>query len=399
VVAAQLSDWDPLDPGSISDPIAYDNEVRRKCPVAFSEQWGGFWGLFDHDSVVAATRDTTNFISAPTQTWPKMDTGSPWLPLQSDAPLHRQYRSPLIPFFRGERIAAFEPRLAELTNEIIDTFIEKGRADIAAELNIPIPAIGMCLLLNLPESNWRNFYDWTTTIVSSAAIGDMEAIGKCFQEVTEFADAWIRDRRNEPKDDVVDAMLSGVVEGRPWTDQEIRGTFTLLFSAGHQTTADALTYAIEHLANHPEHRALLRENPALIPTAVTEFVRLAAPIRALARTTTTDVELGGRTIPANSPVVMMWGAASRDEAYFENPDDFDVNRDNRRALSFGSGIHRCLGEEFAKLEIAVVLREFLARVPDFELDGEGVRATWPTNGYHSLHIQFPAGQKTSTAAS
>jgi cytochrome P450 len=323
-----------------------------------------------------------------------MNTGAPWLPLQSDPPAHRQYRSPLVKFFRGERVLSFEPRLVELTNELIDKFADTGEVDIAADLNIPLPAMGMCLLLGLPEEDWKYFYRWTTTIVDASATGDMEAIGTCFQEVIEFADRWIASRRTEDRDDVVGAMLRSEVDGRPWTDNEIRGTFTLLFSAGHQTTADALTYAFRHLATHPEDRRRLVENPELLTDAVVEFVRLSAPIRVLARTTTRDVEIRGRTIPAGSPVTMMWGAASRDEDVFDEPDEFRPDRDNRRHMSFGSGIHRCLGEELAKLEIRVVLQEFLRRIPDFELEGEGQRASWPTNGYHSMHLRFPVPDRS-----
>ena len=383
------SDWDPTNELSIRSPEENDNQMRRKCPVAYSDQWGGFWSLFKHEDVTRAVRDTDSFKSAPTQVWPPMNTGAPWLPLQSDPPEHRQYRQPLVKFFRGERIHSFEPRITALTNELIDKFAARGSADIALELNIPLPAMGMCLLLGLPESNWEYFYRWTTTIVDASTTGDMAAIGGCFTEITDFADRWIASRRASDEDDVVGAMLKATIDGRPWTDNEIRGTFILLFSAGHQTTADALTYAIRHLALHPGDRRRLVANPDLIPAAAVEFVRLAAPIRALARTTKCPVDFGGRTIPADSPVTMMWGAASRDEAVFDDPDEFRPDRDNRQMIAFGSGIHRCLGEELAKLEIGIVLRELLRRIPDFEVAGDGVRSSWPTSGYHSLHLKFP----------
>lgn len=384
-------DWDPLGEHSLTAPEECDGRMRRECPVAYSDRWGGFWSLFTHEDVAHAVRDTTTYVSTPTQSWPPMDTGAPWLPLQSDPPLHRQYRTPLIPFFRGERVASFEPRIAELTNELIDAFADRGSADVAAELTIPLPAMGMCLLLGLPEENWRHFYRWTTTIVDAGTNGDLLAIGAAFAEITEFADRWIAARRAEERDDVVHAMLGSRVDGRPWTDAEMRGTFTLLFAAGHQTTADALAYAIRHLATHPDDRRRLRDDPGLLPQATVEFVRLSSPIRSLARTTTRDVELRGRTIPAGSPVTLMWGAASRDEAVFDEPDEFRPERDNRRHLSFGSGVHRCLGEELAKLEIRVVLRELLRRIPDFALDGDGVRSSWPTNGWHSLRLTFQPG--------
>lgn len=386
----RTSDWDPLSERSVRCPAEHDNEVRQKCPVAWSDQWDGFWGAFSHEAISQIARDTDSFISAPTQTWPPMNTGAPWLPLQSDPPVHRQYRKPLVPFFRGERVASFEPRITELANELIDKFAGRGHADFAFDLNIPLPAMGICLLLGLPEKDWEYFYRWTTTIVESSATGDMEAIGTCFQEVVAFADNWIAERRNESRDDIVDAMLRSEVDGRPLTDNEIRGTFTLIFSAGHQTTADALTSAMIYLAEHPEDRRRLVEHPELLPAATVEFIRLAAPIRALARTAAKDTEVSGRLIKAGEPVTLMFGAGSRDETVFENPDAFDPERDNRRHLAFGTGIHRCIGEELAKLEVRVVLQELLKRIPDWELDGEGDRSSWPTNGYHKLPVRFPA---------
>lgn len=382
------NDWDPLEPGGKS-AAEQDGEMRHTCPVAHSDTWGGFWSLFRHEDISHAVRDTDTFISAPTQVFPPMDTGAPWLPLQSDPPSHRQYRLPLLPFFRPERVAGFEERLVELTNSLIDDFIDAGEADVAAKLNIPLPAMGMCLLLSLPESNWEHFYRWTTTIIDCSVEGDIDGIRDCFAEISDFANTWVAERREVSKGDVVDAMLQAEIDGRPWTENEIQGTFVLLFSAGHQTTADALSYAMHHLATHPEDRRRLCEHPELIANAVVEFVRLSAPIRALARTTTREVEVNGRTIPEGQPVVMMWGSGSRDEEVFDHPDEFDIDRDNRKHLCFGFGIHRCLGEELARLEISVVLREFLARIPDFELAGDSVQSSWPANGFHNLPIRFP----------
>lgn len=395
------NDWDPSIREHGRMVVDQDNAMRHTCPVAHSEEWGGFWALFKHEDILRAVRDTETFISAPTQTWPPRHSKVRWTPLQSDPPEHRQYRQPLLPFFRRERVQGFEPELRSLASTLIDGVIDEfqhqGRSDIASRLCIPLPAMGMCLLLSLPTDNWHNFFRWTTTIRESAVAGNLGPIEATFAEVSEFALAWIRERRESHKEDVVEAMLHAEIDGRPWTDDEILGTFTLLFSAGHSTTADALSYSIRFLAEHPEVRRRLAANPELVPKAVVEFVRLAAPIRALARTTTKDIELRGRVIPGGEPVVMMWGSGSRDEDVFENPDDFLLERDNRRHLSFGFGIHRCLGEELAKLEMTVVLQEILRKIPDFDLDGELSNNAWPANGYDTLYIRCRSDDPGSTA--
>ena len=165
---------------------------------------------------------------------------------------------------------AFEPRdkvrlafigIGGRGNSLIDDFIDAGEADVAAKLNIPLPAMGMCLLLSLPESNWEHFYRWTTTIIDCSVEGDIDGIRDCFAEISDFANTWVAERREVSKGDVVDAMLQAEIDGRPWTENEIQGTFVLLFSAGHQTTADALSYAMHHLATHPEDRRRLCEHP------------------------------------------------------------------------------------------------------------------------------------------
>lgn len=388
---APMPDWDPLSEESLFNTAEHDNEMRRRCPVAYSDRWGGFWALFKHEDITQVARDPETFISAPTQAVPPISLPDrPWLPLQSDPPMHRKYRSPLIPFFRGDRVWSFEPRMTELANELIDSFIGEGRADFAQQLATPLPAMGICMLLGLPEQDWEHFHNWTDRLIKSAFAGDMDGVNATIDDVEAFAKRWIAERRKTRREDVIDAMLHTEIDGRPMTETEIVGTFTLLFSAGHQTTADAITSSLNFLGQNPGIRAQLAADPSLLPAAAVELIRLAAPIRALARTTAKPVDIRGRRIDEGERVVLMFGAGSRDESLFEHPDEFDAHRDNRKHLAFGSGVHRCIGEELAKLEVRVCLQEVLRRMPDYELDGEGQQTLWPGNGYTSLPVTFPA---------
>jgi cytochrome P450 len=387
---APIADWDPLSEESLFNTPQHDNDMRRTCPVAYSDRWGGFWTVFRHEDICRVARDPETFISSPTQVVPPISSPErPWLPLQSDPPMHRKYRAPLIPFFRGDRIWSFEPRMTEMANELIDGFIGQGEADFAQQLGIPLPAMGMCLLLGLPEAEWRYFHDWTDRLIKSAFAGDMDGVNATLDDVAAFAEGWIAERRKTRKEDVIDAMLHTEIDGRPMTETEIIGTFTLLFSAGHQTTADGITSSLKYLGKHPEIRAQLVADPSLLPAASVELIRLAAPIRALARTASKPVEIRGRGIGAGERVVLIFGAGSRDESVFDKPDEFDVHRDNRKHLAFGNGVHRCIGEELAKLEVRICLQEVLRRIPDYKLVGEGQQTLWPTNGYASLPVTFP----------
>jgi hypothetical protein len=363
--------------------------MRKRCPVAYSQQFGGFWALFRHHDISAATRDTESFISTPTYSWPKLDTGTPWIPLQSDPPMHRQYRRVIAPFFRGDRLRGFEPRLRELTNELLDSFARSREIDLARELSFPLPAKAICLLLGLPVANGSYFVKWTTDIINRGAAGDFTGMATVYDEVSAFVNTWIEMRRAQPGEDLMDAMLNASIEKRPMTEREIHGMFTLMFGAGHETTANAISASILFLSQHPDLRAHLVRHPEHLTQATEEFIRWSAPVRCLARTTARPITVGGRKIPEGVPVVLMWGSGSRDETMFPNPDDFSLDRSNvRKHLSFGDGIHRCIGEELARLEIRIVLEEFLARYSDFELIGDFEKSTWPTNGFHSLPMRL-----------
>jgi cytochrome P450 len=165
------------------------------------------------------------------------------------------------------------------------------------------------------------------------------------------------------------------------TESEMAGMFVLTITAGHETTANTLANAMHYLAANPDARRYLTEDPARIPRAVEELIRFCSPSQHLARTTTREVTVSGRTIPAGQPVALMWTAGNM---------DCDFARDARGNLTFGSGIHRCVGEFLARMEIRIVLEEFLRRIPDFELDGPGEAARWNSIGFYRLPARFTA---------
>lgn len=383
------SDWDPIGPDNIADPVSVHRQMRGECPVAYSEQFGGFWSVFDYADIVRVARETDDFISAPQFMVPNLDVGGvPWVPLQADPPMHRQYRKIINPFFVASRLESFEPRLRQVTNELIDTFAARGHADLATELNIPLPATAICLLLGLPDTAWIKFHEWTIGIVAAGNRGDHQALADVFDDLFAFAREWMGQRRAEPSDDVMSAMLAAEVDGRPLTEQEIFGMFVLLASAGHETTSNALSSAMHYLATHPEDRRRLREEPELMPTAVEEFIRVFAPVQGQGRTTAKDVTIGDRTLPSNQPIMLMFASGSRDEKKFERPDECIIDRNDKSHVSFGIGIHRCMGEHLARLEMRVVLETLLQRIPDFEIDGPTEGAMWPAIGFHKLPVRF-----------
>jgi cytochrome P450 len=388
------SDWNPFTAASFADPIGTDRHMRQTCPVAYTDVGGGFYALFKHADILEAGRDRDTYSSRTTIAVPKRAGGAPWVPLQADPPEHRLFRRVLVPFFARSRLATFEPTLMQITNELIDGWIDRGTVDIAKELCLAIPAQALCLLLGLPIEAGRLLHEWTGSAIEAAANGDTERSREIHNEMAAYGMAQLALRRAEPREDVLSAMLAADVGGRPMTDAELEGMFLLLAEAGHETTANALTTTVKYLAEHSDVRRVMAADEDAYAAAVEEFVRFASPVRALARTTTRDVEVRGRTIPAGSQVALMFSSGSHDEDQFIEPDVCDFTRDASSHTAFGGGIHRCIGEHLARLEMRIVIRELLRRIPDFELDGEPIKSWWATVGYRSLPIRFPVPAST-----
>ena len=386
-------DWDPMTPENIVDPIRVNGEMRQKCPVAHSTQFGGFWALFKRADIVAATKQTDAFVSSPSITVPPFSIpDAPWIPLQSDPPQHRQYRRIINPFFFASRLDGFQPTLRRLTDEFIDEFIEQGEADLVAQLTLRLPATAICLLLGLPVESWRMIHDWTVGIIAAGNRGDFETIGKIYGEMFAFADQWMDERRKNPGEDVMTALVTAEVEGRPLTEGEIRGAFALLIIAGHETTSNSIAMALHLFATDHDVAGRLRAG-GIDDKALEEIVRYCNPVQGMARTTTRDVEVRGRCIPGGSLVALMFGAGSRDPDDFTDPDAFVPDRDPNPHLTFGSGQHRCLGEQLARMEIRIVLETVLERLHPMELAGETKPALWPSIGYHALPVRFAPGPR------
>lgn len=384
------NDWDPLSPENAADAPAVHAEMRERCPVAHSEQFGGFWSLFNYDDIVAAARDTATYVSAPTFSVPKLDLGFPWIPLQSDPPLHRQYRGMLNPFFLRSRLEGFEPKLRDLTVSYMDSIMAvEGPVDIAQALNVPLPAAALCMLMGRPVEHAKIFHQWVVELTRCGRVGDMEGLGELYEQMSVYAQQWAEESRANPSDDLMSALVAAEVDGRPLSDAELNGMFVLTANAGHETVSNTLGCAMVWLAEHPEDLDTLASNPDLMPTALEEFVRYAGAVQGLARTTTRDVQVGERDIPAGSEVVLMFGSGSRDEKEFEAADRCVLDRAPNHHLGFGIGAHRCIGEHLARIELRVVLEEFVKRVGSVSvIDSESDKTLWPAHGYHSLTVEL-----------
>lgn len=212
-----------------------------------------------------------------------------------------------------------------------------------------------------------------------------EVAARASAALYDYFDALLKRRRSEPeKQDIISLLLSAELDGRPLTHEELQSYCYLLFLAGLDTTAWAIRSSLWHLAQHPEDQAMLRQDPDAVPLAVEEFLRTMSPVQAMARTVTREVEVRGVAIPEGERIVLAYGAANRDPETFDNPDDVVLDREPNRHLSFGVGIHRCLGSNLGRREVVVALQELLRLMPPFELAEPG--QVW--HGVGPLNLRF-----------
>ena len=386
------SDWAASAQEGQTNPLDEDRRMRRECPVAYSADYGGFYALFRYADITEAARKPEIFSSASTITVPASHPDSaPSIPVQADPPWHRHYRAVLAPLFKGPRLESFEETLRRTATDLIDDFIADGSTELIDNYCVPLPAAGLCLLMGLPFDDWRLIHAWVVGENENIEKGDAEARRGVQQEIYEYCDTVLAYRRDHPADDVMTAMLQAEIDGEPLTREQMQGMFQVLIGAGHETVARTLGTALHYLAINVDDRDRLRAEPSLLKPAVEEFIRWGAPVRCLGRRAVADAEIGGRKIPAGSLVGMMWSSGAHDEAAYPDPDVCDFDRKPQRVnISFGVGIHRCIGEHLARLEMRVGIDEFLKRVADFEIAGDTPLSGWPTMGYNRIPIRFTA---------
>jgi cytochrome P450 len=291
-----------------------------------------------------------------------------------DPPAHDELRTLVNRAFTPRRIAQLEPRVRQIARELIDGFAERGRCDLFAEFSAPLPTTVIAELLGVPAAEREMFKQASTAVVAAAGPGGgggMEAAGGAAanRQLAEYLAHQLEEKRRRPGDDLLSALLEAEVDGRKLTLLEQLGFAILLLIAGNETTTNLVSNATLLLDRHPEQRARLLRDPALIPTAVEEFLRYDSPVQGLERDLAADAVVQGQKIPAGSKVFLLLAAANRDPRRIPDPQRFDVARQPNRHLAFGFGTHFCLGASLARLETRVAWEELLARIPDFRVSG------------------------------
>jgi cytochrome P450 len=382
------TDFDHLDPGWIDDPFPIWDELRQKCPIAHTERFKGVYLPTRYEDVRAIAYDPEHFSSRKVivrESPPPSNNGAP--PITSDPPRHRLARMALLPPFTPQAIDKLIPKTRQVCNELIDRFIANGSCDAAIEYSQHIPVKIIAHMLGIPESDGDRFRGWIKAVLEDG-ITDEAAMLQGFQQIREYFTAHLIERRKNPGDDLISHLtLQSYPDGRPFTDNHVLGSVQLLLVAGIDTTWSGIGSCLWHLAKTPEDRRRLVAEPALMPSAIEEFLRAYAPVT-MAREVAKDAQVGGCTFKAGEMVLLSFPAANRDPAMFPDADKVIIDRKENRHAAFGLGIHRCVGSNLARMEMTVAVEEFLKRIPEFSLAGQVTWSEGSVRGPRKLPLRF-----------
>jgi cytochrome P450 len=385
-------DFDPLTPETFDSANADYARLRRDCPVAHTDAWGGFYALMKHADVAEAASDWKTFITSKQNVIPKVAFTGRRPPLHLDPPEHTPYRRALAPLFTERRIARLEPVIRTICRDLLAKMRDAGGGDIVADFAAHMPIATF--------AHWMN--------LSTEAVAELTAVGQRYNIAVQFADMdatkesslvlyemarnIVADRRANPMsidEDATSALLAVRVDGEPLPEELIVGTIRQVLVVGIIAPSVLIGSITVHLSRDPALQAQLRGDPSLIPAAVDEFLRLYTPYRGFARTAVEDVTIRGCPIPAGEPIALVYASANRDADVFDDPETFRIDRPNMKdSLAFGRGPHTCIGAGLAKLELVVALEELLAAAPGFTLTAEPRPTRFPEIGALTAPIAF-----------
>lgn len=391
--------YDPFDPAVQDDPYPVYELLRDRCPVYRAEQ-SNTWVLSRYGDVEAALLEPGTYSSGsgvvPTPDGMQITEQLMPMMLMMDPPRHGELRSLVSRAFTARRVAGMAETVQAVTDELLEPLVDYPGCDFVQEFAGPLPAMVIADLLGVPRADRDQFRVWSSTLVQANPLQDLSGLKlggpavAAAASLYEYFSGFLTDRRSQPREDLISALVQAEVNGERLTDEELLGFCLLLLVAGHETTSNLLGNSAVVLAEHTEARRRMAEDPALITPAVEELLRYDSPVQGLSRTLTRDVRLHGQTMSEGETVLLLFGSANRDERAFPSAGIFDIDRKPDHQVAFGRGIHFCLGAALARMEARTALETVLRRWPDWEVDL--VAATrlhsGPIRGYGSLPITW-----------
>lgn len=382
IITGPVSDWatdfSHLEPEWSADPYPIQDELRQQCPIAHTERFGGGWLPTRYEDVAAVAYDTERFSSRAiimSNFRPPLDEapvgGSP--PISSDPPFHHDARKLLLPAFTKAAVARQEPATRAFCHSLIDAFGERDVVDAASEYAQYIPIRVIADMLGFPPEDGPRFREFVENTLEGVNQEAEERIER-MQQLFDYLLAQIRDHVDHPRDDLTTFLINVELYGSKLEAEHVAGTMALLLIAGIDTTWSAIGASLWHLAKTPQDRERLIAEPALLPTALEEFLRAFAPVT-MARLVKEDMHWHGVDMKADDWILLSFPAANRDPAQFNRADEVVIDRQVNRHAAFGLGIHRCVGSHLARMELRVALEVWLERIPGFSL-ADPAAVTW-----------------------
>ena len=352
----------------------------------------GTWFLTSAEAVQFAQRNPEIFSSG--RAYDVLSSPVPLIPLAIDPPAHLKYRKVLDPMLAPRVINAMEDTLRAQIRDLVSAFSARGTCDIVDDVARLYPTQVFLTLFGMPLDDRDQFIDWVEKMVEGASVGAAEPPPEVIDAAMglfAYLQGYVDTKRSQPGDDMLSRVLALDADDA-WSNEEVLGLCFLFTLAGLDTVTAAIGFVMLHLARNPDLRHRLVADPTLVGPLIEEVLRLELPAPTQPRVTTQDVEVCGTAIPAGATVMVCVATANRDPARFEGPDEIDVDRSDFAHLSFGGGIHRCLGSHLARRELRLVVEEFHRLIPDYEIaPGFEPHVAWPSGTLHltSLPIVFP----------
>ncbi len=374
--------YNPFSPDQTADPHPMFARARREMPVFYSAPLN-MWIVTRYDDITAILKDPVRFSSAESLRIHTPLTPEALAVLQEryagggalvndDPPAHTRHRALVNKAFTPRRVAEMEPHICQIAQELIEAFVHDGQADLVRQFAYPLPMIVICELIGVPRSDMDLVKQWCdewNALMSGRVSSEGQITGaRAIVALHHYFVSLLEQRAQTPQKDLATGLVEARMEGE--SSVTVPEMANLLFSVtfgGHETTTKLISNAVALLLSHPEQWQALRANPSLAPNAVEETLRWDCPLLGMLRTTTEEVEVAGQRLPKGANVMLMFASANRDEQHGVQPDSFDIRRKPSDHLSFGRGIHYCLGAQLARLEGRIALEMLAQHLPTLRL--------------------------------
>ncbi|MCB8943054.1 MAG: cytochrome P450 [Ardenticatenaceae bacterium] len=370
--------FNPLSPEFRLNPYPTYDLLRQHAPIFYWERWQHYF-LSRYDDCSALLRDNRLGQGESNEEWAP-DSQKDLVRLQKDWVLFKN--PPDHTRLRGLVYKAFTPRVVEqmretiqtITDRLLDTVQDKGEMDLIADLAYPLPVTVISEMLGIPREDQDRFQEWSNALARSLDLTDDSAVYDRASEAAAVFTDYLADlaeqRRRQPQNDLLSALVAVEEEGERLTANELYATSSFLFVAGHETTINLIGNGTLALLRHPDQFALLKGDLGLVKTAVEEFLRYDSPVQMTSRLAHEEIAYKGHIFPRGTQISFLLAAANHDPERFENPHQLDITRQKNQHLSFGNGIHYCLGAPLARLEGEIAFTTLLRRLPNLALATE-----------------------------